>query len=80
MRMAWGGSGAVTLVAAAAIAHASAAPADVDRHYDGSKVSLPAVAKRGPSAPNPYVVGADSVRRYLTVANECAQAALATLP
>ena len=26
-------------------------------------------------APHPYVVGTDSVRRYLTVANECAQAA-----
>jgi metallo-beta-lactamase class B len=48
--------------------------------YDGSKVKLPALAKRAPGAPNPYVVGADSVRRYLTVANECAQAALATLP
>jgi metallo-beta-lactamase class B len=48
--------------------------------YDGSKIKLPALAKRAPGAPNPYVVGADSVRRYLTVANECAQAALATLP
>jgi metallo-beta-lactamase class B len=48
--------------------------------YDGSKTKLPALAKRAPGAPNPYVVGADSVRRYLTVANECAQAALATLP
>jgi len=48
--------------------------------YDGSKIKLPALAKRAPGAPNPYAVGADSVRRYLTVANECAQAALATLP
>jgi metallo-beta-lactamase class B len=48
--------------------------------YDGSKIKLPAVAKRAPGAPHPYVVGADSVRRYLTVANECAQAALAGLP
>ena len=47
--------------------------------YDGSKIKLPAVAKRAPGAPHPYVVGADSVRRYLTVANECAQAALAGL-
>jgi len=45
--------------------------------YDGSKEKLPAVARRTPSAPHPYVVGADSVRRYLTVANECALAALA---
>jgi len=48
--------------------------------YDGSKIKLPALAQRAPGAPNPYVVGGDSVRRYLTVANECAQAALATLP
>ncbi len=48
--------------------------------YDGSKTKLPALAKRAPGAPNPYVVGADSVRRYLTVASECAQAALAGLP
>jgi metallo-beta-lactamase class B len=47
--------------------------------YDGSKEKLPALATRGPNAPHPYVVGTDSVRRYLTVANECAQAALATL-
>jgi metallo-beta-lactamase class B len=48
--------------------------------YDGSKIKLPALSKRTAGAPNPYVVGPDSVRRYLTVANECAQAALATLP
>ncbi len=48
--------------------------------YDGSKLKLPALAHRAPGAPNPYVVGADSVRAYLTVANECAEAALATLP
>jgi metallo-beta-lactamase class B len=63
---------------------AAAAGADVllSNHtdYDGSKLKLPAVAKRAPGAPHPYVVGADSVRRYLTVANECAQAALAALP
>jgi len=47
--------------------------------YDGSKEKLPALATRAPNSRHPYVVGADSVRRYLTVANECAQAALATL-
>lgn len=47
--------------------------------YDGSKEKLPAMAARTPGAPHPYVVGSDSVRRYLTVANECAQAALATV-
>jgi metallo-beta-lactamase class B len=45
--------------------------------YDGSKQKLPALAARGAGDPHPYVVGTDSVRRYLTVANECAQAALA---
>ena len=47
--------------------------------YDGSKQKMPALAERTPGAPHPYVVGTDSVERYLTVANECAQAALATL-
>jgi metallo-beta-lactamase class B len=47
--------------------------------YDGSKQKLPALAKRAAGAPHPYVVGNDSIRRYLTVANECAQAALATV-
>jgi len=48
--------------------------------YDGSKTKLPAVAARKPSEKNPYVVGNDVVRRYLTVANECGQAALAIVP
>jgi metallo-beta-lactamase class B len=60
---------------------ATAAGADVllSNHtdYDGSKQKLPALAARRAGAPHPYVVGNDSVRRYLTVANECAQAALA---
>lgn len=62
---------------------AAAAGADVllSNHtdYDGSKQKLPALAARRPGAPHPYVVGTDSVRRYLTVANECAQAALASV-
>jgi metallo-beta-lactamase class B len=48
--------------------------------YDGSKSKLPAVAARKPGAPHPYVVGTAAVRNYLTVANECAQAALLVLP
>jgi metallo-beta-lactamase class B len=44
--------------------------------YDGSKTKLPAVQARKPGQPHPYVVGNDSVRRYLTVVNECAQAAI----
>jgi metallo-beta-lactamase class B len=47
--------------------------------YDGSKQKLPALAARGPGDPHLYVVGADLVTSYLTVANECAQAALATV-
>jgi metallo-beta-lactamase class B len=47
--------------------------------YDGSKEKLPLLATRAPGTPHPYVVGTESVRRYLTVANECAQAALATV-
>lgn len=47
--------------------------------YDGSKEKMPALAQRGPGDPHPYVVGAASVDRYLTVARECALAALATL-
>jgi len=47
--------------------------------YDGTKTKLPALAARKPGAAHPYVVGTDSVRRYLTVANECAQAALASV-
>jgi metallo-beta-lactamase class B len=47
--------------------------------YDGSKEKLPAVAGRRPGERHPYVVGADSIERYLTVAHECALAALATV-
>jgi metallo-beta-lactamase class B len=47
--------------------------------FDGSKTKIPALAARKPGAPHPYVIGPDGVRRYLTVANECAQAALAAL-
>jgi metallo-beta-lactamase class B len=59
---------------------ASKAGADVliSNHtiYDGSKTKLPALAKRTPGDANPYVIGTDSVKRYLTVANECAKAGL----
>jgi metallo-beta-lactamase class B len=62
---------------------AAAAGADVllSNHtdYDGTKEKLPRVATRAAGAPHPYVVGAESIRRYLTVANECAQAALASV-
>ncbi len=44
--------------------------------FDGSKTKLPALATRRAGAAHPYVVGADSVARYLTVAEECAKAGL----
>jgi metallo-beta-lactamase class B len=48
--------------------------------YDGSKTKLPAVATRRPGQTHPYVVGKAAVRNYLTVVNECAQAALVVVP
>ena len=37
---------------------------------------FPSLRTRAAGAPHPYVVGKDAVRRYLTVADECAQAGL----
>jgi len=48
--------------------------------YDGSKVKLPAVKARTAGQPNPYVIGADAVRRYLTTVGECAKAAVEIVP
>jgi len=48
-------------------------------NFDGSKSKIPALATRQPGDPHPYVIGTDAVSRYLTVADECAQAALAGL-
>lgn len=48
--------------------------------FDGTPRKIPALARRAPGAPHPYVIGADAVQRYLTVAQECAQAAMAALP
>jgi len=50
-------------------------------NFDGSKAKIPALRKlrtRAAGSPHPYVVGADAVRRYLTVADECALAGLAS--
>jgi metallo-beta-lactamase class B len=47
--------------------------------YDGSKSKLPALASRRPGEPHPYVIGRDATRAYLTVAEECAKAALASI-
>ena len=48
-------------------------------NFDGSKTKIPALATRQPGGPHPYVVGTDTGARYVTVAHECAQAALAGL-
>ena len=48
--------------------------------FDGSKTKLPAIATRKPGDPHPYVIGTDSVRRYLKVAEECAIAGMMRLP
>jgi len=48
--------------------------------FDGSKTKLPAMATRKPGGPHPYVIGTESVLRYLKVAEECAAAAMLRLP
>jgi metallo-beta-lactamase class B len=64
------------------IATAAGAEGILSNHtnYDGSKIKLPAVLKRGPADPHPYLIGTDAVQRYLTVAEECAKAGQAALP
>jgi metallo-beta-lactamase class B len=42
--------------------------------YDKSTTKLSTMAKRGTGQPHPYVIGAESVSRFLTVAEECAKA------
>ncbi len=44
--------------------------------YDGSVTRLPALRTRKPADPHPYVVGSSSVGRFLTMAEECANAGL----
>ncbi len=43
-------------------------------NYDHSKARLSEIARRRPGQPNPYVIGKESVGRFLTVAEECAKA------
>jgi metallo-beta-lactamase class B len=45
-------------------------------NFDGSKTKLPAVLARKADDSNPYVIGKEAVYRYMTVADECAQAGL----
>ena len=42
--------------------------------WDHTKVNVPALAKRAPGTPNPYVVGNAKVLSFLKVAEECATA------
>jgi metallo-beta-lactamase class B len=58
------------------IAAKAGADAIISNHsdYDGSKQKLPALASRRAGAANPYVVGTDSITRYMKVAEECAKA------
>lgn len=60
------------------LARAAGADVLISNHtaFDGSKTKLPAMAARKAGDPHPYVVGTDSVGRYLTVAEECAKAGL----
>ncbi len=48
--------------------------------YDDTRTKLPALRARRAGQRHPFVVGAGSLDAFLNVANECAQAALATLP
>jgi metallo-beta-lactamase class B len=48
-------------------------------NLDGSLKKFEALAKRKPGDPHPYVVGQDSVQRYVKVAEECARAQLLQL-
>ena len=43
---------------------------------DGAKAKLAALATRKAGAPNPYVIGNDSVTGYVTMVGECARASL----
>ena len=45
-------------------------------NQDGAKTKLAALAKRRPGDAHPFVVGNDSVRRYVTMVGECAKAGL----
>jgi metallo-beta-lactamase class B len=48
-------------------------------NQDGAKMKLSALEKRKAGDPNPYVIGNDSVKRYLTMVGECAKAGLLRL-
>jgi len=43
-------------------------------NQDGAKAKLARLAMRKAGDPNPYVIGNDSVVRYVTMVGECARA------
>lgn len=43
--------------------------------FDASTVKMPALARRQPGQPHPFVIGTDEVGKFLTMAGNCAQAA-----
>ena len=45
-------------------------------NFDESDTKLAALARRAAGAPHPYVVGSESIQRYLTVVEECAKVGL----
>jgi metallo-beta-lactamase class B len=48
-------------------------------NQDGSNAKLARLAMRKAGDPHPYVIGNDSVTRYLTMVAECARAGLLRL-
>jgi metallo-beta-lactamase class B len=48
-------------------------------NQDGAKMKLAALANRKPGDPHPFVIGNDSVKRYVTMVGECAKAGLLRL-
>jgi hypothetical protein len=44
-------------------------------NQDNSPAKMAALEQRKPGGAHPYVIGTDSIRRYLKVAEECARAA-----
>lgn len=62
------------------VAEGSGADVVITNHtaFDRALDKLDAIQKRKPGDPNPYVVGKDTVKRYLTVAEECGKATLLT--
>jgi metallo-beta-lactamase class B len=46
---------------------------------DSAKMKLAALANRKPGDPHPFVIGNDSVKRYVTMVGECAKAGLLRL-